>query len=160
MVVAEPSSYRPPSTLFRWFARTPELAFRLGMGAVFGRRLCMLTHVGRTSGLARRTVLEVVEEDRDRRAVLVASGFGVSQWLRNIRAAPPLRVDIGREHWVPVVRELGLDERARVLERYQRRHPRAARALGEKLLGVPFDGAPGSAVSLAEQTPIVELRAV
>ncbi len=157
--MAEPSTYRRPSTAFRWFARTPELAFRLGLGGLFGRRLCMLTHVGRTSGLVRRTVLEVVEEDRSRRAVLVASGFGLSQWLRNLRAVPPLRFDIGREHWVPVVRELGIDERAAVLQRYQAAHPRAARALGEKLLGVPFDGSPGSALALAEQTPVVELSA-
>lgn len=155
--MSEPSGYRRPSAAFRAFARTPELAFRLGLGALFGRRLCMLTHVGRTSGLVRRTVLEVVEEDRERHTVVLASGFGVSQWLRNIRAAPPLRLDLGSEHWVPTVRELEPEERAAVLVRYQRRHPKAVRALGQKLLGVPFDGSPGSAQALAERTPMVEL---
>jgi len=108
----EPSTYRRPSTFIRWFARTPELAFRIGLGSLFGRRLCLPTQVGRTSGLTRRTVLEVVEEDRGRRTVLVASGVGVSPWLRNLRATPPLRLDIGSEHWVPAVRELGPEERA------------------------------------------------
>ncbi len=155
--MAEPTTYHRPSRAFRWFARAPELAFRLGLGALFGRRLCMLTHLGRTSGLVRRTVLEVVEEDRARHTVLVASGFGVSQWLRNIRATAPVRLDVGGEHWAPTVRELALDERAAVLTRYQAAHPRAASALGEKLLGTPFDGSPGSAAALAAQTPVVEL---
>ncbi|WP_372595320.1 nitroreductase family deazaflavin-dependent oxidoreductase [Actinotalea sp.] len=156
--MVEPAEYRRPSAAFRWFARTPELAFRLGLGGLFRRRLCMLTHRGRATGLPRRTVLEVVEEDRARRTVVVASGFGVSQWLRNLRANPPLRLDIGTEHGVPTARELDPAEAAKVLSRYQLAHPRAARALGQKLLGAPFDGSPGSAQALAEQTPMVELR--
>ncbi len=156
--MVDTAGYRRPSWAFRLVARTPELAFRLGLGAFFGRRLCLLTHVGRDSGLTRRTVLEVVEEDRARHVVLVASGFGVSQWLRNIRHTPPTRLDIGAEHWVPTVRELDLPEAAAALSRYQRAHPRAARALGTKLLDVPFDGRPGSAEALAERTPMIELR--
>ena len=155
--MTDPLAYRRPSAAFRWFARTPELVFRVGLGVVLGRRFCMLTHRGRSTGQVRRTVLEVVEESDDRRHVLVASGFGVSQWLRNIRAAPPLRFDVAGEHWVPTVRELDPEESAAALTRYQLSHPRAARALGERLLGVAFDGSPGSAAALAARTPMVEL---
>jgi len=44
----------------RWFVRSPIWLYRARLGFVFGSRLLMLEHVGRTSGHRRYVVLEVI----------------------------------------------------------------------------------------------------
>ncbi|MCP2261626.1 deazaflavin-dependent oxidoreductase, nitroreductase family [Streptoalloteichus tenebrarius] len=101
--------------------------FRAGLGMVFGRRLVMVEHVGRVSRRARLVVLEVLL--RERTGVVVASGYGrASQWLRNVRAEPRVRLWWGRMRGVPArARVLDPDESRRLLEEYRRAHPGQAR---------------------------------
>ncbi|RZS44719.1 deazaflavin-dependent oxidoreductase (nitroreductase family) [Herbihabitans rhizosphaerae] len=67
----------------------------------------MVEHVGRVSEARRYVVLEVLL--REPGGVVVASGYGwASQWLRNVVAAPSVRVWWGRLKAVA--------SRARVLE--------------------------------------------
>ena len=70
----------------RWVVRALIPLFRLGLGGVAGGRLLLLEHRGRTSGLRRFVLLEVVDRPtRDK--IFVASGFGGSaQWYRNLEA--------------------------------------------------------------------------
>ncbi|MDG4803790.1 nitroreductase family deazaflavin-dependent oxidoreductase [Micromonospora sp. WMMD980] len=78
----------------RWLARAPIPLYRNGLGRLLGRRLMMLEHRGRRSGLPRYVVLEVV--DREPGALFLASGYGpASQWFRNVRADPAVRVWTG-----------------------------------------------------------------
>jgi deazaflavin-dependent oxidoreductase (nitroreductase family) len=79
----------------RWFVRAPIWLFRSRLGFVFGTRLLMLEHTGRTSGLRRYVVLEVVDHPAPRRYVVV-SGFGArAQWFRNVQANREVRVYVG-----------------------------------------------------------------
>ncbi|GGT16702.1 hypothetical protein GCM10010271_19490 [Streptomyces kurssanovii] len=66
MTSQRPTPRRPPlpAGLRRFVARLPVHLYRIGLGPLFGRRLLLLIHTGRTSGLTRRTVIEVVESDR------------------------------------------------------------------------------------------------
>ncbi len=50
----------------RWFVRAPVWLYRARLGVVFGSPLLMIEHTGRTSGLRRYVVLEIV--DRPSRA--------------------------------------------------------------------------------------------
>ncbi|MFT4199734.1 nitroreductase family deazaflavin-dependent oxidoreductase [Gordonia sp. (in: high G+C Gram-positive bacteria)] len=108
----------------RWFVRAPIGAYRHGFGWLFGTRVLMLEHTGRTSGLPRYVCLEVVARPAPDR-IVVASGFGDrSQWYRNLRVTPECRVSVGRLRDVPArARMMSDEESAAVLEGYQREHP-------------------------------------
>ncbi len=113
------AAVRAPITLFRW-----------GLGFLFGGRLMMLTHRGRTSGRPRYVVLEVVERPT-RDVVVVASGFGErAQWYRNLEADPRCLVSVGLRTGVPAVAHLlPDDENETVLARYAARYPRSWKEL-------------------------------
>ncbi len=137
----------------RWLVRAPIYAYRAGLGFLFGTRLLMLEHIGRTSGTRRFVVLEVVERaERDR--YIVVSGFGRrAQWYRNILANPRVRVSCGiRRHVSAAAAPLSDDESAAALRRYADIHPRAWRNLRstiESATGRPVDTLPMVALRLS-----------
>jgi deazaflavin-dependent oxidoreductase (nitroreductase family) len=114
----------------RWLARAPIAVYRAGLGFLFGSRLLMLEHLGRTSGVWRQVVLEVVDRPAAG-AYVVVSGFGASaQWYRNVVAHPRVRVSVGRRSRVPAdATVLDAEACASVLRRYQKQHPVAWAAL-------------------------------
>lgn len=147
---------RGPSTLLRWLFRLPVGIYRARLGWIFGHRFLMLTHRGRKSGLVRRTVVEVVA--RRGATYVVFSGYGATaDWYRNALASPPLRVDVGFEHFEPAVREVPEPERRQLLADYAAKHPTAAKALGDRMLGVPFTSDSASLGELARRLPALEL---
>ena len=76
--------------------RAPIWFYRLGLGWLFGRRMLLLTHTGRISGLPRKAVLEVVQYQADTNAYVVTAGFGPkSQWYQNLMANPTAVVQVG-----------------------------------------------------------------
>lgn len=127
----------------RWFARAPIWLYRARLGAVFGSRLLMLEHTGRTTGARRYVTLEVVSRPAPDRYVVV-SGFGTrAQWFRNVRANPRVRVYLGsRRPRAAVARILASEESAAALSDYASSHPRAWRTLRpvlETTLGARID---------------------
>lgn len=114
-------------------ARTPIPLFRCGAGALLAPRLMMLEHRGRKSGLPRYAVLEVLE--REPGALLLVSGYGPgSQWFRNVRADPAVRVWFSTARADPAVAEvLPAAEVVERLDRYRRANPRSAAALAAVL---------------------------
>lgn len=114
---------RPPAPLKLVF-KVPTLIYRAGLGRLLGRRFLMLAHQGRRSGLERRVVLEVIHYEAEPPYAAVLSGWGErSHWFRNIQAAPPLAVWIGKERWLqPEFTVLEPYEVAEVIEEYRRNH--------------------------------------
>lgn len=112
----------------RWI----EHLYRWHFGWLFGHRVATVTHAGRRSGKTYRTVLYVQQYDPRTRAVTVVSVWGESNWLRNIRAAPALRVEIGRGSYVPQHRFLSTAEIVDIEREFRRAHPLLAR--GQALL--------------------------
>jgi deazaflavin-dependent oxidoreductase (nitroreductase family) len=73
--------------ILRYLFRAPIYTYRWHLEWLFGKRLLLLAHTGRRSGLRRQTVLEIVEYRNEGPEVIVANGFGPdSDWLRNIQA--------------------------------------------------------------------------
>lgn len=147
----------------RWLVRAPIGLYRVGLGFLFGSRLIMLEHRGRTSGQRRYVVLEVVDHPSPDVYVIV-SGFGArAQWYRNILAEPRVRVSTGfhRELAATAV-PMTPDESAATLRRYIEVHPKAWAKLRETIevaVGAPVTELPMVRVSLAgEQTPVSETR--
>lgn len=130
----------------RWVVRAPILLYRAGLGFLFGSRLLLLEHTGRTSGARRFVVLEVVEHP-DPDSYVVVSGFGLrAQWYRNVVAQPSVRVSCGARRRAPAQAvSLGTSESAAVLQRYAAAHPRTwsrLRSSLEAALGHKVDGLP------------------
>jgi deazaflavin-dependent oxidoreductase (nitroreductase family) len=134
----------------RWFVRSPIWAFRARLGFLFGGRLLLLEHIGRTSGRPRYVALETVDRP-DTDTVVIASGFGeTAQWYRNLLAEPQCRVSIGARYRAPAVaRILDREAAAAVLDGYRIRHPKAYRKLSAII-----EGATGRDI---DTVPLVEL---
>lgn len=129
----------------RWVVRAPVWLFRCRLGIVFGSRLLMLEHLGRTSGRRRYAVLEVVDHPTPGRYVVV-SGFGArAQWFRNVAANPMVRVSVGSHSPAPATaHRLDPEAAARSLGRYAETHPLAwakLRPVLEETLGTRIDEA-------------------
>ncbi|MFH8582661.1 nitroreductase family deazaflavin-dependent oxidoreductase [Streptomyces sp. NPDC017958] len=153
------TSDRPPlPTGWRRFAaRLPILLFRCGLGRVFGKRLLLLHHTGRITGLDRRVVLEVVECAPADASWTVASGFGPkAAWYQNLQAHPKTVIQLGNRHHTVTAHFLSPDEGAEIMERYGRRHPRAALRLCA-FMGIPADGTDAGFQEVGRAIPFVRL---
>ncbi|PPK68340.1 nitroreductase family deazaflavin-dependent oxidoreductase [Actinokineospora auranticolor] len=131
-----------PTGLERLALRAPLLAYRAGLGQLFGTRLVHVTHKGRTSGKPRHVVLEVVRYDRERPEIVVVTGWGPrSDWYRDLRVNPAIEVRFGKERWAePSHRHLDAAETDSVLRAYRDEHPRLWPEVAPHL-GLPDDPA-------------------
>src|SRR5690348_10300525 len=116
------SLWARPRGALRLAFKLPIALYWLRLGWVVGHRFLRVTHRGRRSGRAYRTVLEVVRYDRASRESVVVAGFAHADWLRNIQASPALEVRTGTDRYTPTQRLLEADERFGVLARFQHEH--------------------------------------
>ncbi len=142
--------------------RAPAYLYRWRLGWLFGHRLLLLTHIGRCTGLRRRTVLEVVEYRKEGPEVVVANGFGPDcDWLRNIKARTGEEVTVGSRHFVASHRFLGEDEAMRVIQDYEHRNrfiaPIVRRGFSW-LLGWQYHGGESDRRRLVRQIPLIAFR--
>ena len=126
-----------PGRVALWVFRTPLPLYRAGLGWLFlGRTFLVLTHVGRRTGRPHATAAMVLAEDRRTGEAVICSVWGPhTDWIRNLRAHPALRVQIGRDSWVPEHRFLTEEEACAVGLEFRRRHPWRARVF-KRALGV------------------------
>jgi deazaflavin-dependent oxidoreductase (nitroreductase family) len=144
-----------PSGLFKRLLHAPAWLFRARLGFLFGRRIVMLEHRGRRSGLARYTPLEVVRRDGDR--YILCSGTGPdADWYRNIKVNPPEALWVGAVRHPATVRFLDPSEGATVFAGYEAAHPKAASRL-QALMGVSHDGTHEGRTRMVARIPMVEL---
>jgi len=86
----------------------------------------MLEHRGRTSGLRRYVVLEIVDRPALDTYVVVSGLGGRAQWFRNVEANPQVRVHVGSRKPAPAIaHRLDADATAASLGRYASAHPRS-----------------------------------
>lgn len=123
--------------------RAPIWLYRARLGWVFGHRMLLLEHIGRSSGQRREVILEVFGEPAPG-TCLVVSGFGDrAQWYRNLLAHDRVRVTIGphgpRAARARVVSQAEADA---ALQAYAAQRPQAWRRFKpiiEETLGVPIE---------------------
>jgi deazaflavin-dependent oxidoreductase (nitroreductase family) len=127
-----------PAPWLRFFLRAPITLYRVGLGRLLGQRFILLHHIGRKTGRERRTVLQVVERERD--TYYVTAGFGTeSDWFKNLQHTPEARIEVGARKLRVAAHPLDLEEGAALMRRYARAHPSAARMLA-KSMGYEVDG--------------------
>lgn len=130
----------PPRGVRRLLWRTPIWFYRLGLGGLFGKRMLLLHHTGRSSGLPRENVLEVVDYEEVTNTFYVASGFGKkSDWYRNIVKQPQVSITLGRKEIPVTAVPLSPEESGQALLEYARHHPTAAKNL-MSICGYKVDG--------------------
>ena len=151
-----------PRPWTRWMLRQPVRLYDWHAGWVLGRRFLLLTHVGRRSGRRYRTALEVIGTHPGTGEILVMSGFGrTADWFRNVLATPPAELEIGRERFVPVARELPEDEAVAAFAAYEQRNRWMAPIMNRvltRMLGWPYDGSDEARRKTVHELPIVGFR--
>ncbi len=146
-----------PRGLLRLLLRAPLALYRLRLGWFLGKRFLRFDHTGRKSGIERSTVLEVIRHDPASGACVIASGWGKSQWYRNVTANPAVKFTLGaRKHKAQAIR-LSTNEAEWELRDYARRHPIALRKLAKMMLGQPFSGGDREFRELARRLPMFRL---
>jgi hypothetical protein len=92
------------------------------------------------------------------REVVILSGWGPdSDWVRNLRARPALRVEVGRESYTPQHRFLSDEESVDVARDFLGRHPYRG-MLASRILGWPDLRAEAALRSFVRTHPFVALR--
>jgi len=148
----EPNQRKPLGPIARWLAKGPRYLYTMRLGRLLGRRLVLLHHTGRTTGLPRQTVLEVVRHDDT--SLDVAAGWGRnSDWYKNLTVQPKIYVDTGPLREVPAIAShVDPATAADVFADYAERHPRAARTLA-KTFALPLH----DPAAMAATVPLVRL---
>ena len=150
---------RRPKGLLLWLFRLGPKLYRWRLGWLLGRRLLLLEHTGRKSGLTRETALEVMRFDAVDGVYFVAAAFGrSSDWYRNVLAEPQITIRVGPRSYA--ARADPLDPAAAYAEfvSYGRQHRLIIRLL-PKMTGIPFDGSEAAYRRVAEEMPLVALSA-
>jgi deazaflavin-dependent oxidoreductase (nitroreductase family) len=84
-------------TIYRLLKKPPQLIYALGLGPILGKRVFLLTTIGRKSGLKRVTPLQYEEIEG---VIYTASAHGThADWVRNIIANPAVEVRVGARHF-------------------------------------------------------------
>jgi deazaflavin-dependent oxidoreductase (nitroreductase family) len=108
----------------------PRNAYRHGAGGLMGRTFLLLTHVGRRTGQTREVVAMVLHQDATTREAVICAAWGPdTDWVRNLRAGPAAKVQLGRESFTPEHRFLDDDEAFDVAAQFRREHPHRLRLL-------------------------------
>ncbi|WP_017540972.1 nitroreductase family deazaflavin-dependent oxidoreductase [Nocardiopsis halophila] len=147
-----------PTGLSKALFRAPTHLYRWNLGWLMGGRFLMLSHIGRRSGLVRRTVVEVVDRDAPQGTYTVCSGFGPrSDWYRNLLAEPKAVIQVGAKRMRVTARPLRAEEGAEAMVRYARRHARSARALAG-FMGFRVDGSEADFREAGRRLPFVRFE--
>jgi len=163
-VIAEPSFRRQPAAAWlRLFLRVPRLVY-VGPVAELLRSRCvlLLTTRGRRSGRPRTTAVSFMPLPDGH--FIVFSGWGVtSNWYRNLRAEPRVRIKVGRRQtWATASVVEDAQRRVELMRQMAARSgacgpPRAIRPL-LKLTGVfDYQGEIDTAVHAGAALPVVEI---
>lgn len=146
---------RPPRGLRRLLFRLPITLYRMGLGGLLARRFVLINHIGRTSGVTRQVVVEMVDRDPRRGTFTVPSGFGGrSDWYRNLMRKPEVTIQVGRRTLPVAAVPLPPDEAEETMVAYARRHPFAARRLAP-FMGFEVDGSEADYRQVAREIPFV-----
>jgi deazaflavin-dependent oxidoreductase (nitroreductase family) len=136
----------------------PLPLYRRGWGWMLGHTFLLLVHAGRKTGRPHATVAMALRYDRQTRETVICSAWGDNtDWVRNIRVRPALRVRIGRESFTPEQRFLSEDESFAVAVEFRRRHPWRLRLISS-ILGWGDLRSDAAAREFVRSRPFVSFR--
>jgi deazaflavin-dependent oxidoreductase (nitroreductase family) len=149
---------RRPGRLALAVFRLPLVLYRRGWGRLLGQTFMLLVHAGRKTGKPHLMTAMVMRYDSTSREVVIFSGWGPnSDWVRNLRARPALRVEVGRESYTPQHRFLSDDESVAVASDFLRSHPYRV-LLASRILDWPDLHSEAALRDFVRTHPFVALR--
>ena len=102
---------RQPGRLALAAFRLPLYLYHRGLGRLFGHTFLLFVHAGRKTGTPHEATAMVLNFDAATKEAVICSGWGPdADWVRNLRARPALRVQIGGDSFAPEQRFLTDDE--------------------------------------------------
>ena len=121
---------RKPGRLALLLFRMPLMAYRRDAGWLFGRTFLEFIHIGRRTGRHYETVAMVLRYQPVTRETVICAAWGAdTDWVRNLRAGPAVRVRLGRDSFTPTHRFLSEAEGFEVGVSFRRDHPWRLRLL-------------------------------
>ena len=139
-MVVKKSELKQPTGITRLFVRAPIWLYKLHLEWLMGNLMLQLTHVGRVSGQPRQVVLEVVKHDPDNDIYYIAAAWGEkSDWVKNIRANPYVKVQAGNRKFDMLAEQLTPEQGELTILDYAQRHPTAMSNLA-RYMGYELDG--------------------
>ena len=115
---------REPGRLALAVFRLPLHLYRRGWGRLLGHTFLVFVHAGRKTGTPHEATAMVLRFDETTKEAVICSGWGPdADWVRNLHVRPALRVQIGRESFVPEQRFLTEDEAFAVVVEFRRAAP-------------------------------------
>jgi deazaflavin-dependent oxidoreductase (nitroreductase family) len=121
---------RRPGRLATAVMRLPRPLYRRGWGWMLDDTFLLIAHRGRKTGKRRETVAMALAYDPNTHEAVVCSAWGANTgWIRNLRAHPALRIQIGRESYLPQQRFLSDEQSMAVAREVLRRHPWRSRLI-------------------------------
>lgn len=139
-MVDKVSELTPPTGIRRLLFRAPIWLYKLHLGWLLGNRMLKLTHQGRVSGEPREVVLEVVCHDPASNVFTVAAAWGEkSDWVKNIRVNPRVRVQVGGQEMEMQAEQLTPEQGEQAILDYAGKHPTAMRNIAS-FMGYQLDG--------------------
>ena len=140
---------RPPKGLLLLGFRLPVWLYRFKMGWLMGKRMIYFEHVGRSSGIKRRSVVEIIRYDQEKDIYFVVSGYGEkADWFRNIMKTPQVSANVER-----LSQERALEE----FQDYARRNPKMFKYLGN-LIGINLEGKEEEIEQLSQILPVIAFK--
>ncbi len=152
-------SILPPKGLLLLGFRLPVWFYRLGMGALMGKRFIYFEHIGRTSGLLRRSVVEVIRYEPAADIYCIVSGYGEkADWYKNVIKTPQINAQVGGRRFNGVVERLSQEKALAEFQDYHRRNPNALKYLGRMLLGIQITGTEEELLKLSQILPVLAIK--
>jgi deazaflavin-dependent oxidoreductase (nitroreductase family) len=138
--------------------RLALVLYQRGWGGLLGGTFLLLVHAGRKTGKLHQMIAMVLRYDPETGEAVICSAWGQdADWVRNIRARPAVRVQIGRVSFIPKQRFLSEEEAVAVVAEFQRRHPGRLRLLSV-ILGWEDLRSDTAARAFVSTRPFVSLR--
>jgi deazaflavin-dependent oxidoreductase (nitroreductase family) len=124
---------KKPGRLALALFRLPLRAAR--SGHLPARTFVTFVHTGRKTGQPHEAVAMVLRYDEATREVVIFAAWGPdTDWVRNLRAGPATKVQLGQQSFIPEHRFLSEEEALDVVHYFRSHHPArlwlASRALG------------------------------
>lgn len=151
---------RPPKGCLLLGFRLPVWLYRFRMGWLMGKRMIYFEHIGRTSGIKRRSIVEIIRHDQEDDVYFVVSGYGEkADWFRNIMKTPKVFAQVGGRRFQADVERLSLERALEEFQDYARRNPKNLKYLG-KLIGIKIEGTEKEIDQLSRILPVIAFKPI
>lgn len=130
-----------PNAFLKLFFKVPVFLYKIGLGGferLIGAEWMLLTTVGRKSGKARQTMVDILEYDKGADTYYIEAAYGArADWYKNIQANPAFHAQVGRRKFAARAGALTADGAADKLVEFYRRKPAYTRSV-MAMVGMKF----------------------